>query len=95
MGNPTSNNDRPLLDAKGLSPVIQAVAMLLDAAQVRGVLIGAAAVGLVSQARLTRDVDALVMLDADHWPTFLDQATRFGLVPRISDCLKLDRKSVV
>ncbi len=95
MGNPASGNDKPLLDAKGLSPVIQAVAVLLDTAQVRGVLIGAAAVGMVSQARLTRDVDALVILDPDRWPAFFDHAARLGFVARISDCLKFARKSRV
>jgi predicted nucleotidyltransferase len=95
LGNSTSDNDRPLLDVKGLLPVIQAVAALFDATEARGVLIGAAAVGLVSQARLTRDVDALVILDPDLWPRFLNEAARFRLVPRISDCLKFALKSRV
>lgn len=85
--------DGLLLSARSLSPVIQAVAALLDAAKVPGALIGAAAVGMLSEARLTRDVDALVMLDLERWPAFLEQAGQFGLVPRIADCLKFARKS--
>jgi predicted nucleotidyltransferase len=93
--NSAGDNDRPLLDAEGLLPAIKAVAMLLDAAHVGGVLIGAAAVGLVGQPRLTRDVDVLVMLDPALWPAFVDQAARCGFVPRITDCLKFARKSRV
>jgi predicted nucleotidyltransferase len=92
---PASSNDARLLDTAGLSPVIHAIAKLLDTAQVRDVLIGAAAVGLISQARLTRDVDALVIIDPDRWPAFLEQAAHLGIVPRIPDCLKFARKSRV
>ena len=85
----------PLLGLRGLSPVIHAFASLLEAAQVRGVLIGAAAVGMVSQARLTRDIDGMVLLDIDRLPAFLGQAARLGIVPRVPNVLKLAQKTRV
>jgi hypothetical protein len=36
---------------------------------------------------LTRDIDGLVWLDENDWPSFLAESTRFGFQPRVTDAL--------
>ncbi len=65
------------------------------AEQIQGIIIGALATSLLSRPRVTRDVDALVLLPEDRWQPFLAAGKRFGFVPRIADALEFAQESRV
>lgn len=79
----------PLLDALG------GLVAWLQAARVPGVIIGGVAVSLLGRPRVTRDVDAVVLLEERGWSQFLSLGTRFGFKPRGPDTIKFARKSRV
>jgi len=53
----------------------------------QGIVIGGLAVALLGRPRVTRDIDALVLLEEEHWPAFLDAGRQFGFAPREADVL--------
>jgi hypothetical protein len=53
----------------------------------RGLVIGGLAVALLGRPRVTRDVDALILLAEDLWPALIESGARFGFLPRQSDTL--------
>jgi len=55
--------------------------------QARGLIIGGLAVALLGRPRVTRDVDALVLLAEERWPAFVESGSAFGFVPRQPDTL--------
>ena len=57
----------------------------LKAGKVPGVVIGGLAASLLGRPRLTRDVDALVLVDEGHWADFLTEGIRYGFFPRRDD----------
>lgn len=57
------------------------------------VVIGGLAVALLGRPRVTRDIDALVLLPESDWATFLASATPFGFLPRDPDPLNFARQS--
>src|SRR5262245_42896262 len=54
---------------------------------VPGTVIGGVAASLLGRPRVTRDIDALVLLDESEWDVFLDKGAVFGFVRRLSDAL--------
>lgn len=62
------------------------VAWLQDA-PTPGTVIGGVAASLLGRPRVTRDIDALVLLDESEWEAFLAKGTEFGFVPRLADAL--------
>ncbi len=56
-------------------------------------LIGGVAASILGRARLTRDVDALMMLPEGDWPATLSAAADHGITPRIADPLGFARRS--
>lgn len=79
----------PLLDALG-----DLSAWFLEQ-QVPGAVIGGVAASLLGRPRLTRDVDALVLIDEAKWEDFLSAGERFGFRPRLPDALEFARKARV
>ncbi len=78
-------------DADPLAPLLAALGDLvawLQAAQVPGVIIGGVAASLLGRPRITRDVDALVMLDEAEWMRFLTLGRRSGFEPRRPDAIE-------
>lgn len=67
----------------------------LRSEDVPGLIIGGIAASLLGRPRLTRDVDALILLDEHHWGRFLDAGSRFGFLPRIDHALTFARRSRV
>jgi hypothetical protein len=65
----------------------------LGASDVAGVVIGGVAAALLGRPRVTRDVDAVVLLDEGRWEEFLATGSRFGFVPRIPDAVQFARQS--
>jgi hypothetical protein len=61
----------------------------------RGLVIGGLAVALLGRPRVTRDVDALVLLEEEHWPAFLEAGRRFSFTSRLADALAFAREARV
>lgn len=53
----------------------------------RGVLIGGIAAAFLGRPRVTRDVDAIVVLELNHLAAFLECGEQYGFVPRLSDAV--------
>jgi hypothetical protein len=58
----------------------------------RGVIIGGIASSLLGKARLTADLDALLLLPTEDIPDILEAAEQFGIYPRIEDAGGFGRK---
>ncbi len=85
-------------DAEPLAPLLAALGDLvawLQAAQVSGVVIGGVAASLLGRPRVTRDVDALVVLDESEWMRFLAAGKQFGFEPRRPDAMEFAHKARV
>jgi hypothetical protein len=67
----------------------------LQSGGIRGVVIGGVAASLLGRPRVTRDIDALVLLDSDQWEAFLAAGTLFGFAPRVSDALTFAQQTRV
>ena len=81
-----------------LAPLLAALRDLiawLQEKKVPGIIIGGVAVSLLSRPRLTRDVDAVVLLDSEKWEGFLKAGRQFGFTPRLQDCLAFAQKNRV
>ena len=81
-----------------LSPLVRALLDLikwLKDRNVSGIIIGGVAASLLGRPRMTRDIDALILLDSKWWDEFLKEGQRFGFVPRIGDPLVFAQKSRV
>jgi len=78
-----------------LLPVLSALSQWFQNEQIPYALIGGIAVGFAAQPRLTEDIDALIWLDLDQVPDFLDSGRSHGFVPRIEHPVEFARKSRV
>jgi hypothetical protein len=66
-----------------------------QASQAPGIVIGALAVSLLGRPRMTRDVDAVVLLPPEQWDGFLRTGNQFGFVPRLENALAFAHQSRV
>jgi hypothetical protein len=81
-------------DAAALAPLLAALQDLvlwLAGARVRGAIIGGVAASLRGRPRVTRDIDAVVLVPDRDWEKFLGAGTRFGFVRRRPDALDFAR----
>ncbi len=81
-----------------LSPLLAALRNLtrwFHAGQVQGVIIGGVAASILGRPRMTRDIDALILLEEKYWDNFLLNGAKFGFVPRLGDCVGFAKKSRV
>jgi len=67
----------------------------LRAGRIQGVIIGGVAASILGRPRMTRDIDALILLTEDYWVRFLLDGAKFGFVPRLSNCIEFAKKSRV
>ena len=44
---------------------------------------------------MTRDIDALILLEEKYWEEFLLDGEKFGFIPRLSDCVNFAKTSRV
>lgn len=65
----------------------------LDGSRIPSMVIGGVASSMLGRARMTQDVDALVLLPDDEWDSALTTASHHGIVPRIEDPLGFARRS--
>lgn len=77
-----------------IGAVADLIAWLKDQS-VRGAVIGGFAANLLGRPRVTKDVDAVVLLGDLHIDPFLAAGTRFGFSPRISDAAAFAAKNRV
>ena len=82
-------------DLTPLLAVLRDLAAWLKAGKVPGVVIGGLAASLLGRPRLTRDVDALVMVDEGHWAEFLAAGAEHGFMPRRDDALAFAQETRV
>jgi len=81
-----------------LSPLLEALRDLvrwLESEHVPGVVVGGVAASILGRPRMTRDIDALVLLEEEYWDKFLVDGAKFGFTPRLTDCLNFAKKSRV
>ena len=83
------------VDLAPLLAVLRDLMAWFKAREVPGVVIGGVAASLLGRPRLTRDVDAVVLLDEDHWGEFLAAGTQHGFVPRRADALAFAQETRV
>jgi len=81
-----------LRDLTPLLAVLRDLVAWLEYAKVPGVIIGGLAASLLGRPRLTRDVDALVLMDESQWADFLTSGTEHGFIPRRDDALAFARE---
>ena len=75
-----------------LRQVLRDLLAWLARSKVSGVIVGGVAASILGRPRLTRDVDALVMLDPGEWESFLSRGREFGFAPRRADALAFARR---
>jgi predicted nucleotidyltransferase len=78
-----------------LLSVLRDLVAWLEAKRVQGLIIGGVAASILGRPRVTRDVDALVLLDEKDWDEFLTAGTEFGFVARVTDPLDFAKKAKV
>lgn len=81
-----------------LAPLLAALGDLvtwLQATRVSGVVIGGVAASFLGRPRVTRDVDALVLLSEERWKEFLKSGKQHGFYPRRKDALAFAHKARV
>jgi hypothetical protein len=66
-----------------------------QAGEVSGTVIGGVAASLLGRPRLTRDVDAIILVEEPRRESFLATGARFGFLPRRPDALEFARQSHV
>lgn len=82
-------------DLTPLLAVLRDLVAWFKAGEVPGAVIGGMAASLLGRPRLTRDVDALVLVDEGHWADFLTAGAGYGFIPRRNDTLAFARETRV
>ena len=67
----------------------------LEGEQIPHAVIGGVAVSLISQPRMTDDLDAIISCDTDQLESLLQKGAPYGFVPRISDAADFARRNQV
>lgn len=81
-----------------LAPLLVALRDLMrwfEKSEVPGIVIGGVAASVLGRPRFTRDVDALVLLDPEHWKNFLESGERCGFAARRPDALRFASRTRV
>ncbi|MBI2941072.1 MAG: nucleotidyltransferase [Chloroflexi bacterium] len=87
-----------MAEREALAPLLAALRDLvawLKATGVPGMVIGGVAAAFLGRPRVTRDVDAVVLLDAERWEEFLARGAEFGFAARRPDALAFARRAGV
>jgi len=82
-------------DPTPLLAVLRDLVAWLKAGKVPGVVIGGLAASLWGRPRMTRDVDALVLMDEGQWADFLTAGAGYGFNPRRDDALAFAQETRV
>jgi len=96
MGKAKRKSDRSAPESvTPLLAPLQALLNLLLRFDNRGVIIGGIAASLLGTPRYTVDLDAVFLLSVDDLPLLLQEASKQGIEPRISNPIEFARKSRV
>jgi hypothetical protein len=79
--------------APSLLTALSDVMKWLDASHIPSMIIGGVATSMLGRARLTQDIDTLVLLPQHDWVNALASAAVHGIVPRIEDPLVFAHRS--
>ena len=85
-------------DKEHLIPLLGAIRALqssMEAINCRGYFIGGVAASMLGRPRLTRDVDAVILIDDTEVEYFLNSTKKQGINPRIDDILSFSQRSNV
>jgi predicted nucleotidyltransferase len=82
-------------DLTPLLAVLRDLVAWFKAKKIPGVVIGGLAASLLGRPRLTRDVDALVLMDEGHWAEFMAAGVEHGFSPRRDDALAFAQETRV
>jgi hypothetical protein len=80
------------LQSERLYLALQDLLSWFNKSDINGIIIGGVAVSLLSQPRVTRDIDALVLLDVKQWQKFLESGKEFEYYPRAKDAVQFALK---
>lgn len=78
-----------------LTSALGALAAWFEGRAIRGAIVGGVAASLLGRPRMTRDVDAVVLVDDLGWQQFIDSGTSFGVSPRIDDPIEFAHRTRV
>lgn len=81
-----------------LAPLLAALRDLMrwfEKSEVPGIVIGGVAASVLGRPRLTRDVDALVLLGPELWKRFLESGDQYGFAARRPDALRFASRTRV
>jgi hypothetical protein len=87
-----------MVEPKELVPLLAVVRDLVawwKSGKVSGVLIGGLAASLLGRPRMTRDVDALVLVEEDNWAEFMAAGAEHGFSLRRDDARAFAREARV
>jgi hypothetical protein len=85
----------PESELQPLASALGALAAWFEAEAIRGAIVGGVAASLLGRPRMTRDVDAVVLVDDLGWQQFIDSGTAFGVSPRIDDPIEFAHRTRV
>ena len=89
-----SGANQPIIPP-GLVEPLAALQHLIERFDNRGVIIGGVAASLLGRARLTVDLDAVILLSTNDLDKLIDFALNEGMTPRIVDAVAFTRKNRV
>lgn len=78
-----------------LQAALSDLARWLDGTRIPAMIIGGVAASALGRPRLTQDIDALVIVPEDQWERVIEDATPYGIAPRIEGALEFARRSRV
>lgn len=78
-----------------LVSALNALARWFEREGIEGAIVGGVAASLLGRPRMTRDVDAVVLVDEYGWERFVDSGRRSGFDPRIDDPIEFARRTRV
>jgi hypothetical protein len=78
-----------------LQAALADLAKWFEATHIPAMIIGGIAASALGRPRLTRDIDALVIVPEAGWANAMESASQYGIVPRIEDALEFARRSRV
>lgn len=83
------------VELEPLVSALNALARWFEREGIEGAIVGGVAASLLGRPRMTRDVDAVVLVDEYGWERFVDSGRRSGFDPRIDDPIEFARRTRV
>lgn len=78
-----------------LEEVLASLVAWFRTENIKNLIIGGIAASYWGRARLTEDIDALVLLDVNQWDSLIEGGKKYHFIPRIADPLTFAKRSRV